>query len=346
LDETSIVRLKGARLVGLDWGTSALRAYLFGGNGDILAERSAPSGVLHLDRFLPTDAAHARRETLFEAALDDVCRDWPATIVSQLPVLACGMVGSTVGWKEAAYLQTPAGTNELAKALTSVKRANGSVVQIVPGVCSYGVAGASLPEIMRGEETQITGLLSAPKAANMANNDDLLIGLPGTHSKWAQVREDRIVSFTTFVTGELYALLTNHSVVAKTETKSPHLEEAAFQAGLRLGQSESGEAAGGLLSSIFSTRSRKILGELKQEEQPDYLSGLLIGAELAGVHRVLAREKRKPADFAAVVLAGERGLCARYQSACRTVQWPRTEIAENATARGLWSVARQAGLVG
>jgi 2-dehydro-3-deoxygalactonokinase len=343
LNET-ISRLETACLVGLDWGTSTLRAYLFGEAGEILAEHSAPSGVMHLERFLPAGASHAPREALFEAALDDVCREWPAAIIAKLPVLACGMVGSTVGWKEAAYLKTPAGTGELAKALTSVKRANGSTVQIVPGVCSVGVAGASLPEIMRGEETQIAGILST-EARNAEASHELLIGMPGTHSKWVHVRGGKIVSFTTFVTGELYGLLTRHSVIAKTNKKSPHLEEAEFQSGLRLGQGNREEAAGGLLSTIFSTRSRKILGELKEEEQADYLSGLLIGAELAGVERVLAREGRKLQDFAAILLAGEHSLCIRYEAACRALSWPKAVTVENATAQGLWSVARQAGLV-
>lgn len=340
-----IARLEEARLIGLDWGTTSLRAYLFGKSGEILAENSAPSGVMHLERFCPVGAPDAPRENLFEAALEDICRDWPAEVILRLPVIACGMVGSTAGWKEAAYLKTPAGAEELARALTNVERAKGSTVRIVPGVCASGLAGSQLPEIMRGEETQIAGILSQKEGGPATRNDHLLVGLPGTHSKWVQVRDGKIVSFATFVTGELYGLLASHSVIAKTQKKASRFEEAAFKAGLRLSQRPNAEAAGGLLSTIFSTRSRRVLGELKEEEQPDYLSGLLIGEELAGVERMLLRERCSLQDFASILLAGERDLCVRYQAACNVLGWPVTEMIENATVRGLWSVAQQAGMV-
>ncbi len=334
--------MQPARLIGLDWGTSSLRAYLFGGNGQILQEKSAPSGVMHLERFIPAEEPTIVREKLFEAAFGDICGDWLAENGKDLPVLACGMVGSTVGWREAAYLRTPVGTSELASALTKVSRGGGNPLHIVPGVCAAGEPGKSFSEILRGEETQVAGILS--KIANSSKSESLLIGLPGTHSKWVLVQDRRIVSFSTFVTGELYALLTNFSVVAKTQIKPARMQVEAFRLGLRLARTQNGEAAGGVLSTVFSARSKRVLGELKEEEQPDYLSGLLIGEELAGVERILARNRRTLTDFSRILIAGDRGLCERYEFACKQAAWPIPEVIGGATAAGLWSVARAAGI--
>jgi 2-dehydro-3-deoxygalactonokinase len=331
-----------ARLIGLDWGTSSLRAYLYGDGGRILQEKSAPSGVMHLERFIPAGEPGIARERLFESAFADICGDWLAKNGKDLPVIACGMVGSTVGWREAAYLRTPIGTGELASALTKVIRGGERALQIVPGICEAGEAGKKFPEILRGEETQVAGILS--KFDISMQSGELLIGLPGTHSKWVRVHDRQIVSFSTFVTGELYGLLTNHSVVAKTQKKCEHMDREAFRLGLQMARTRNGEAVGGLLAAIFSTRSKRVLGELNEEELPDYLSGLLIGDELAGVERILARDGRSLTDFSRILIAGDRSLCERYKFACKQAEWPVPEVIEGATAAGLWSVARQAGL--
>jgi len=262
-----------------------------------------------------------------------------------LPVIACGMVGSTVGWKEAAYLRTPAGTDALAGALTRVSRADGGLLHIVPGILAPGVSGKRLPEVMRGEETQIAGIFSSDDPTNATEGDNWLIGLPGTHSKWVQTGMGKIVSFTTFVTGELYGLLTSHSVIAKTERKSQEFSEEAFQAGMEIGRGQDSEGAGGVLSTIFSTRTKSVLGELRKGQQSDYLSGLLIAEELAGVERVLRRDGCKLEEFPRIVLAGEPDLCARYKFASNHLHWPAVEIVADAAERGLWRLARTAQLI-
>ncbi|HUL33465.1 MAG TPA: 2-dehydro-3-deoxygalactonokinase [Candidatus Eisenbacteria bacterium] len=340
-----MAQAEDARLIGLDWGTSSLRAYLFGDAGEVLGEKSAPSGVMHLERFRTEDRSDAPRETLFEAALKDLCHDWFGECVRRLPVIACGMIGSTVGWKEAAYLKAPVGTGELAQALTAAKRIDGTAVHIVPGICSTGEPGKMLPEILRGEETQVAGILANSDVRGDGGGGDLLIGLPGTHSKWVVVAGKRIVSFTTFVTGELYALLTSHSVIAKTEKWSEAMDQESFGIGLQLARRRDAEATGGILSTIFSTRSKQVLGELKKEQQPDYLSGLLIGEEVTGVERILARDRRSFTDFSRILLAGNGDLCTRYRAGCRELSWPVPEIVGDATQRGLWSIAREAGLL-
>jgi 2-dehydro-3-deoxygalactonokinase len=335
---------ESARLIGLDWGSSSLRAYLFGEAGRKLAENSTPSGVMHLERLFAPGQHPMTRNELFEAAFEEVCADWLRRTPG-LPVIACGMVGSTVGWKEAAYVRTPAGPNALAGALTQVSRADGSLIHIVPGILAPGVSGKRLPEIMRGEETQISGIFSGSRSTNAADAGNFLVGLPGTHSKWVQTGMGKIVSFTTFVTGELYGLLTSHSVIAKTERKSQEFSEEAFQAGMEIGRGQDSEGAGGVLSTIFSTRTKSVLGELRKGQQSDYLSGLLIAEELAGVERVLRRDGCKLEEFPRIVLAGEPDLCARYKFASNHLHWPAVEIVADAAERGLWRLARTAQLI-
>jgi len=332
-----------ARLIGLDWGTSSLRAYLFGEAGRKLAENSAPSGVMHLERLFAPGQHPITRDELFEAAFEEVCDDWLRRTPG-LPVIACGMVGSTVGWKEAAYLRTPAGTDALAGALTQVSRADGGLIHIVPGILAPGVSGKRLPEVMRGEETQIAGIFGGGDT-NDPDGENLLVGLPGTHSKWAQTGMGKIVAFTTFVTGELYGLLTNYSVIAKTESKSQEFSGEAFQAGMESARGPDTEGAGGVLSTIFSTRTKSLLGELRKGQQSDYLSGLLIAEELAGVERILRRDRRRLEEFSRIVFAGDPGLCARYKFASNHLRWPAVEIVAEAAERGLWRLARTARLV-
>jgi 2-dehydro-3-deoxygalactonokinase len=279
-----------------------------------------------------------------------MCGEWLAD-KPRLPVIACGMLGSTLGWKETAYVQAPVSLGDLAGALATVDRKNGKPVHIVPGISMTGIPGKSFPEIMRGEETKIMGVVSALTAAASPDSRNLLVGMPGTHSKWARVKDGQLLSFSTFVTGELYGLLLDHSVIVGPVVKKPGgFDDAAFQRGLSLGRAQSQEAAGGLLSTIFSTRTMRVLGDrtddgLTQEQQPHYLSGLLIGDELAGVERTLKRDNLVPSDFSQVILAGERNLCQKYQTACLAFCWPAPRFLEGAVERGLWSVARAARLV-
>jgi 2-dehydro-3-deoxygalactonokinase len=300
---------------------------------------------MHLERLLQPDQPAMTRERLFETALQEVCEPWLREEPG-LPIIACGMVGSTVGWREAAYLAAPVGTDELAGALRQVPRSGKTTLYIVPGISVAGVPGESLPEIMRGEETQIAGIVSRGSQYERTDSEDLLIGLPGTHAKWVLVRKGKIVTFSTFVTGELFGWLTSHSVIAKGEKKTTAFAAEAFQAGMEVARAQMAEGAGGVLSTIFSARARHVLGELKQEHQPDYLSGLLIMEELLGVERIVRRGRLNPRQFPRIVLAGEAALCARYKWACEQFPWPIVETIEGAAERGLWNVARAAKLVG
>ncbi|KRP61573.1 2-dehydro-3-deoxygalactonokinase [Pseudomonas orientalis] len=310
-----------AQLIALDWGTSSLRAYKLGSAGVVLDQRSLASGIMHLPSE-PRDIAGVRCSNGFELAFDSACGDW-LDAQPDLPVIACGMVGSAQGWSEAAYRNTPVDVASLGQALHKVRSVRGFDVHIVPGVIEQG----GLPNVMRGEETQVLGVLHglAPH---------VLIGLPGSHSKWVEVVEGCITHFDTFMTGELFAVLSQHSILGRTQQSSEHFHTEAFDRGVQVALSADGRR--GVLSTLFSARTLGLTAQLTPEQQPDYLSGLLIGHELAGLP-----DSAKPKP---IVLVGAVPLCARYQRALALCGFADVSLAQAASERGLWQLAVAAGL--
>ncbi|MEN0108323.1 MAG: 2-dehydro-3-deoxygalactonokinase, partial [Pseudomonas sp.] len=261
-----------AQLIALDWGTTTLRAYRLAADARVLQERTLGAGIMQL----PTDARLVAGELCrdgFELAFDEACGDW-LDAEPHLPVIACGMVGSAQGWREAAYCDTPADVSRLGHSLVSVRSVRGTPLYIVPGV----IQRSRLPNVMRGEETQVLGALNNLPAAAQTN---LLIGLPGSHSKWVEVANQCIQRFDTFMTGELYAVLCKHSILGRTQQPGVHFDAAAFDRGVQVALSKEGEI--GPLSTVFSARTLGLTGMLNGAEQPDYLSGLLIGHELVAL---------------------------------------------------------------
>lgn len=312
-----------AQLIALDWGTSSLRAYKLGPGGVVLERRSLASGIMHLPT-QPREIAGIPCANGFELAFDTACGDW-LDAQPHLPVIACGMVGSAQGWSEASYRYTPADVASLGQALHTVCSVRGTLVHIVPGVIEH----VGLPNVMRGEETQVLGVLH-----DLPTGGERLIGLPGSHSKWVEVVEGCITHFDTFMTGELFAVLSQHSLLGRTQRPSEVFNEAAFDRGVQVAQSEDGLR--GVLSTLFSARTLGLTGELAPEAQADYLSGLLIGHELAGLPANRDRD---------IVLVGNAALCARYQRALALCGFAHVTQAREATERGLWQLAVAAGLV-
>lgn len=311
-----------AQLIALDWGTSSLRAYKLGPAGVVLEQRTLASGIMHLPSE-PREIAGVLCSDGFELAFDAACGDW-LDAAPNLPVIACGMVGSAQGWSEAAYRNTPVDVASLGKALHTVRSLRGVDVHIVPGV----IERVGLPNVMRGEETQVLGVLqSLPASA------DVLIGLPGSHSKWVEVAEGRITHFDTFMTGEVFAVLSKHSILGRTQKTTEQFQAEAFDRGVQVALSNDGRR--GVLSTLFSARTLGLTAELAPEQQPDYLSGLLIGHELAG----LDHAKHQP-----IILVGAAALCARYQRALALCGFAQVSLAQEATERGLWQLALAAGL--
>ncbi|WP_088158295.1 2-dehydro-3-deoxygalactonokinase [Achromobacter xylosoxidans] len=319
-----------AALIALDWGTSSLRAYRLDAAGRTLDTRHLPWGIMRLPQPLQ-DGAATTALSGFELAFEQACGDW-LRAEPALPVIACGMVGSAQGWKEAAYLDVPVDLQRIGTLLTEVRRDGGPSLHIVPGL----IQRHGLPNVMRGEETQVVGVMADPATRSA---DSVLIGLPGTHSKWVGARRGRVTHFDTFMTGEVYAALRGHTILGRTMADAASADMAAFERGLKVAGAPAGRA--GVLSTIFSTRALGLTGELAPESQADYLSGLLIGHEIAALADMLQQQGELPR----IVLCGDPALCQRYIQAMQHYGLGTPEQAQNATERGLWHLAVCAGLV-
>jgi 2-dehydro-3-deoxygalactonokinase len=292
--------------VGLDWGTSALRAYLITRSGSIVDDRQSMDGII---------AAAGR----FENALDMIAKHWP----SELPVMAAGMIGSRQGWLEAPYCACPAGLSEIAGSLVSLMTSTGRKVVIVPGLSFHDEAG--VPDVIRGEETQVFGALYADRGAFL---------LPGTHSKWLWVEDGRVVRFATFMTGEAYAALRHHTILSRL-TEDERSDPDAFRAGVTRGFA----APELLLHTIFGTRTLGLFGTIAPAALPSYLSGVLIGSEIAAAARHLGHAEEE------LKIIGSQVLGTRYLVACRICGVAADIGATDAAARGLARIAAAAGLL-
>ena len=273
-------------LLAVDWGTTSLRGALLDDAGQVMEERAFTRGIMSV----PAGAFADTFETSFG--------DWMAATPG-LRCLMAGMVGSRQGWLEAPYCACPAGFADIAGALAWVRPGQ---IAIVPGLrCEQAQRQGEhladrVPDVMRGEETQVFGAMQA-----LGLSDACLV-LPGTHSKWVQVRSGRIEHFSTFMTGEMFALLRQHSILARTlPAQDTALDEAAFLRGVRRAL-----AAGSLMQTAFSTRTLALFDQASPEQLLSYLSGLVIGEEL----RVQARLGAKH-----VVLIASVDLTRRYQLA-------------------------------
>ena len=296
------------QLIGLDWGTTSCRAYLIGADGAVLERTTDGSGILKVEN------------GAFGAALDAMIGHWDA----KLPVILSGMIGSRQGWVEAPYAHCPAATEDVVKALARIEHA-GRTVALVPGLaCENG----GMPDVMRGEETQILGALA------LTGKDAGLFLLPGTHSKWAEVRGGRIVSFRTFMTGEVFGALKDHTILGRLMRDSELPDQYAFFRGVSEGMRL--KSAGALLNRVFATRTYGLVDRIPDTGLCDYLSGLLIGAEVAEATRQTS---------AAVTIVASPALAMRYTETLRVFGREPTIAPADCVAAGHWRIAQAAGLV-
>ncbi|HWP13973.1 MAG TPA: 2-dehydro-3-deoxygalactonokinase, partial [Ramlibacter sp.] len=230
--------------------------------------------------------------------------------------LLSGMVGSRQGWLEAPYCPCPAGFADIAAHLAWVEPGR---IAIVPGL---SCEAQGVPDVLRGEETQVFGALQ------LLGIEEGLFVLPGTHSKWVRVAGQRVESFATFMTGEFYALLRQHSILART------LPEADGELDAQVFQQAVAHAlrCGNLLHSAFSARTLSLFERLPAAALPSYLSGLVIGEEL--------RTQGLDASCPPLVVIGAPALTRRYELALRALRVPVRSVGSQATWRGLWAIAR------
>ena len=283
------------RLVAVDWGTSSLRGALLDAEGRVLAEQSHPRGILTV----PTGG--------FPAIFDSLFGEWMAPPGTRC--LIAGMAGSKQGWVEAPYCPCPAGTTEVGARILAIEPGR---IAIVPGLSDMH---DGVPDVMRGEEVQIFGAMA------LTGLRDGLFVLPGTHNKWARVSQGRVSGFRTFMTGEFYALLSRHSILARTVDAAAPLDEAAFLQGVT--QADNGQ---GLLHNAFGARTLSLFDRMPAGELASYLSGVLIGEELRTQSVHAAGE---------LVLIGTPALTQRYGLALRAAGIQARTLGAEATWAGL-----------
>jgi 2-dehydro-3-deoxygalactonokinase len=297
-------------LLACDWGTTNLRAWTLDEAGDVLAERDFPGlGVAGLG---PGEAERRFRDEVR-----------PALDAEGLPAILCGMVGSNLGWTLAPYVDCPAGLDDLVAWLAPVDGPDW--VRIAPGVKGPGFNGQG--DVIRGEETQLFGWLAADPVRRRGRR---VVCHPGTHAKWMVVEDGRLVRFVTAMTGELFAVLRAHSVL-KSDALADDL--AAFDEGL----ASAGDGSA-LAARLFTARARVVGLGRSAASTPSYLSGLLIGAEVAATPGLLGIAPDEPVD-----LLGDPGLCGLYARALRARGVP-TDIhdGEAAAVAGLFALYRKA----
>lgn len=296
-------------MIAVDWGTSSLRLYRLDGAGLVLERRRSDRGVLAC-------------ESRFADVLAREIAGWDDDVI-----LMCGMAGSRGGWHEMPYLDCPAGNLELAQGMQRIHPDGfgGRELWLVPGL--RDTTSDTVPDVMRGEETQLAALLDAlPGGTHLAC-------LPGTHSKWVTVRDGRVLRLATAMTGELFAVLRQHSILGRLmPADDGRFDAYAFDAGLKRSATP-----GGLLHQLFGVRTMGLFQQLAEVALPSYLSGLLIGHELReALARFPARE---------VLLIGAPDLARRYETALRAFGVGARSADENAAMKGLSGIARRAGLL-
>ena len=237
-----------------DWGTSRLRLYLCDAGGNVLARGEGEGASV------PDCAAR------FAAAV----APWDKAH-GILPAILSGMVGSTIGWREVPYLKCPARPSAIAAAALRFDVADRGIA-ILPGLTCRGKTGA--PDVMRGEETQILGALRLH--ANLAKGRHLFC-LPGTHAKWVSVIDGAVTQFQTALSGELFELLRRHSVLAR-DSSEVDAQSPAFMLGFDFARQN---RKADLLYLLFSARSRVVTGEMAKADAASYLSGLILGKDIA-----------------------------------------------------------------
>ena len=298
-----------AALIGVDWGGSSLRVFRFDGQGEVLERRASHRGVATIEG------------GRFADALGELISDWTSDGGARL--IMCGMIGSRQGWAEAPYIPCPTDLGALAAKLEPLETPFGPSL-IAPGL---SVDDAGRLDVMRGEETQFLGALPNPQWTGV-------IVHPGTHAKWARFESGRIVGFRTWMTGELFSLLKQHSVLRVLMMDGSD-DDAAFDLGVARGLADPA-----ITSLLFTARTEGLFQRIASEALSSYLSGLLIGSEVCGALHTTGEKTD-------ILLVGDDRLTALYSRALDVAGHPVALVldGEAAAASGLWGLDQsQAGL--
>ncbi len=265
-----------AKWIAADWGTTHMRAWAIDEQGEVLAYSESNEGMKDL------------QQNEFEPVLLRLIENWLDN-KKITPVMACGMVGARQGWVETPYLKTPCVPIDKTQLTVATTRDTRIQVNLVPGVMQHKPA-----DIMRGEETQIAGFIKENPSFNG------IVCLPGTHTKWVNVKAGQIENFRTFMTGELFGVISNKTLI-KHSIKSDGWDQASFEDGVIKGFDNPGLIA----SDLFSLRSESIVNDLDSNSARSILSGLLLGVELNGAKNYWKNKN--------VIIIGSELLSKNYQ---------------------------------
>ncbi|MET3906171.1 2-dehydro-3-deoxygalactonokinase [Bradyrhizobium sp. S3.3.6] len=288
--------------VAVDWGTSSFRLWLVDRAGHVLAERRSDEGMMAAAR---TGFPGVLQSHLAAVAAPD-----------HLPVLVCGMAGAKTGWVEAGYVDTPAPLPAILKQAARVP-GEGRDIRILPGIAQRDTAA---PDVMRGEETQLLGALGLEPAG------EALVCMPGTHSKWVRVKDGTVAHFSTFMTGELFSVVSRETILSLAVAGADEAEDvASFNAAVKAAYGAPAFAA----NLLFGARSRQLLFGGTPAAARETLSGTLIGVELAaGLSGTMPK--------AGITLIASGRLAALYRQAFDALKVDVNPIdADDAVRRGL-----------
>jgi len=293
--------------VAVDWGTSSFRLWLIGEDRSILAERRSGEGM--------TTAAQTGFAKVLQAHLDAI------SAPDALPVIVCGMAGARQGWVEAGYIDTPTSLAAILTGAVAVPE-QARDVRILPGLAQRS---HQVPDVMRGEETQLLGAIAADAKGEQ------LVCMPGTHSKWVRVLDGRVTGFSTFMTGELFDVITKHSILSHAVAGAADMpaDTKAFEAALKAALDKPALVT----NLLFTARSGQLLNGLSAVGARALISGTLIGAEIAGALSLAGQN-------AAITLVASGRLQALYEDAFRALSLNyKTIDADAAVRRGLSAAA-------
>ena len=264
--------------ISLDWGTTSFRASEVDAAGKVINQQAAPEGIL------------AVKDGAFEQVLESHIGTWSRA----LPIIASGMITSRQGWVECAYAQCPAGVEDLAHSITRKTTSTGRALHFITGL--HYKSPTIGHDVIRGEETQVIGALGRESGHVITR---------GTHCKWIDVAAGKVTGFSTYMTGESFALFKQHSILGRLMHDAPQ-DDAAFRRGVEKALAD----PAGLLHALFSVRTLGLFNDVPAEGLSSYLLGLLTGCEVA--HATAARDNAaqyiligSPAQIGSLTLALE-----------------------------------------
>ena len=298
-----------ASLIGIDWGTSSLRAFLIDDQGKAIDTLYRPEGIMQV------------QDNNYEDVLSHLLSPWAEN--NRLPVIASGMITSRNGWVETPYLPVAAGVAQLADNLHKVSVTSGESLHFITGVT---LEHSGAPDVMRGEETQIAGVVES----GLVEGNCVM---PGTHSKWVTIRDGRIVNFETFMSGEVFEALRSHTILGKLMNDSAFSED-----GFRQGVAAGLDAGAKLLHTLFHVRTLPLFEKIEENKVEDYLSGILVGAEIQGV--ISSRSIDDP-----ITIIGRDDLADRYAIALQVSGLQSIRAPEDIASRGYFAIAKAARLL-